>query len=169
MLIAVVSKAQDLNIIGLGGTFRDTYSIEYCNVEDTFVVCVEVSLRDFPMGIKGENDDEAKWDEYPENVLKTKHFYTGLEFGVGRKLRNWIIIGSVGYYARCKIRNWYDPEEELGDKGYYYNIFNASHNKISLGIKVKYLIPLNKKGVFWALGAKFSSFDGVGLNLGVAF
>ncbi|MCL3778936.1 hypothetical protein EMN47_00895 [Prolixibacteraceae bacterium JC049] len=170
VMLSSIGFSQEIPIVSVGASIRDTYSIEYCQVFDEMVYSVEVGARGLPLGIKGKKDEEAKFGEFPENVKKTKHYYAGIEFGVGRRLKNWLIIGTFGYYPRYKARSWYDPEEELGRKGHYYNIFNASHDKVTLGIKVKHLIPLGKKKKnFLALGTKFSAFDGVGFTLGYAY
>lgn len=170
LILSFVSFAQEIAVFSAGASVRDTYSVEFVQILDEIVYSVEIGARDIPFGLKGKRDEEAKFSEFFENVKKTKHYYAGVEFGVGRRLNNWLVIGSIGYYPRYKVRSWYDPEEELGKNGHYYNVFKASHSKITLGIKVKRIIALSKsKKHFLAIGAKFSAFDGIGVSLGFGF
>lgn len=162
----------EISMVSLGTTEKQTYSIEYLYyVEDiNLVVGCEIGERDYPFFFKGDYDEEAKWSEYPDDVQDSGYYYLGVELSAGRRFKNFLFLGGLGYYSRRKYKEWYDPTEEFGDDGYYFSTFNASRNKLALSVKIKYLFALNRKNnLFLMLGTKVSSFDGVGFSLGLAF
>ncbi len=120
-------------------------------------------------GQKGKHYSTVNWDEFPDDIIESGHFYYPFTFDVGYNVfKNLVIGGSLGYAMKVLYRNMYDDLHVLGVNGSYH-ITTSNGGEIEYKAYIScYFPPSSDFGSFYVKGF-YSKIMGAGATVGMAF